>query len=227
MRSRRRLVPLAVAALLALPLAAQEREPGARPQAGRPDGASDPVTVPYRGRSLRSDGSPGGRAFLDTMRRTIDLAETLPPDLARLARLVTDLRFDPGLRVAGTGELTGDLASGTVSIAYPDMFRAMAPAGLALGLVSAGYYVDGMRAVAEADRALAEARWRGDAAAAARAEVLLRERRRLIDPQGDPASLKRSRCDLLDRELRAMTALAMDAAEINRRTRSRSDLGCG
>jgi len=101
--------------------------------------------VAYRGRTIRTLKTEEGRRFLELIKRAIDLAETLPPDLAALARGTTDLRYEPTEdydRRGGaifTGEWRHD-ASGKGYMAYPRGIELRQPRELTLNLVAGGVY---------------------------------------------------------------------------------------
>lgn len=52
------------------------------------------LKVSYRGRSIVAIGYGDAARALDLIRKGIDLAETLPPDLRRLANVVKDLHYE-------------------------------------------------------------------------------------------------------------------------------------
>jgi len=70
--------------------------------------AAQSETLTYKGRTIK--GSPDGRGnamFFETIKRAIDMAETLPPRQRELAAMVTDLRYEPP--TAGARDITDSI----------------------------------------------------------------------------------------------------------------------
>jgi hypothetical protein len=158
-------------------------------------------TVTYKGRTLRAPATEDGKLFFTTMKQAIDMAETLPPDLATLARAQTDLRYEPhepyDKRGSSTnlGSSTQD-PSGKRYESYSDMFKTLGPSRLVINLVDSGVLLR-----------------RSDPAAKGRSKQFN------VHERGD--------CELEDYEIKTMQALKLEDAEINRKVKMRTRRNCG
>src|SRR5581483_9276485 len=60
-----------------------------------PTAAAAALVETYKGYTIRSLSSADGKAFIAFAKQAIDMSEQLPPDLLKLARANTDLRYEP------------------------------------------------------------------------------------------------------------------------------------
>lgn len=191
-----------------------------------------PVTVAaetqsHRGRTIRFPASEEGRKFLAVMKQAIDMAETLPPDLAKQARAVLDIRYEPrepydkrGGAIA-PGDIARDPATKQVYLAYAENFDLRGASRIVINLTSAGIRSRRALEYQEAARQLEEARKRNATAEAAKAEQRMTEIKNM-----ETGADKRGFCELLDVAIKTMEALKLDAAEINREYKVRFSRGC-
>jgi hypothetical protein len=193
-------------------------------------GALVPATVAgasesYKGRTIRYAATDDGRKFLAMIKQAIDMAEQLPPDLARLARVSTDLRYEPRGAydsrggAMSVGETRPDPATGHGYISYSQMFANSSPAGLVINMVGGGVLVRRVNERAEAQHQLDEARKRNTAGDIAKAEQKVAEVQKKHDGlKGD--------CELEDVEIKTMEALKFDQNQITAAYRRRDRRGC-
>jgi hypothetical protein len=189
-----------------------------------------PVTVAsatetYKGRTIRYTPTDQGRKFLATMKQAIDMADQLPPDLAKLAHALTDLRFEPREAydkrggAVSLGSYSHDAATGRGYMSYSEMFETMGPSRLAINLVDSGIYVRRDAERAETQRQLDDAKKRNNAGDVAKAEARVAEVKKKHDGvKGD--------CELEDVEIKTMEALKFDQNTITKAYRQRERRGC-
>lgn len=155
----------------------------------------------YRGRTIRTMKTDEGRRFLTLIRQAIDLAETLPPELAALARGTVELRYEPteDYDKRGGAIFTGEWrhdASGKGYMAYPRGIELRKPREITLNLVAGGVYA------------------RRDAAHAH------------TNIRADPAGYRQDECERVRAIVHAMEALHFPYDEITRGYTGMSRQGC-
>ncbi|MBI3516583.1 MAG: hypothetical protein HY060_21335 [Proteobacteria bacterium] len=183
------------------------------------------ATETYKGRSIRATATDDGKRFLVAIKQAIDMAEQLPPELANLARALTDLRYEPrqaydkrGGAVA-LGSYRNDPATGRGYMSYSEMFETFGALRMVINLVDGGVYLRRDAALGEAKRQLADARKRGAAADIAKSEQQLSELEKSHGGQkGD--------CEIEDHEIKTMEALKLDQRQITAAYRARDRRGC-
>jgi hypothetical protein len=157
--------------------------------------ASDTVT--YKGYTIRTTSDDDGKHFVEFVKFAIDMTEQLPPDLLKLARASTDLRYEPhapfdqrgGAIVLGSWR--HDPKTGKGYMSYAENYAVRGQSRIAMTLVGAGVYL------------------RRDQAG---------NKTGVVDANGD--------CELQDIDIRTMEALKLDAIEINRAYKARTGHGC-
>jgi len=116
------------------------------PQAAAPrTAAADSVT--YKGYTIQTTSDEDGRRFVEFVKFAIDMTEQLPPDLLKLARAATDLRYEP--HVAGdkrggalyVGGWRHDPRTGKGYMSYSENYAGRGQSRIAITLVGAGIYV--------------------------------------------------------------------------------------
>ena len=184
------------------------------------------TTETYKGRTIRITADDEGKRFLAMLKQAIDMADQLPPDLAKLARALTDLRYEPrqafdkrGGAVA-LGIYRHDPATGRGYESYSEMFETAGGATrLVMNLVGTGLYLQRDLQAAEAQRQLADARKRNAAADIAKAEQRVADLEKTHGGQtGD--------CELEDYEIKTMEALKFDQNQIAQAYKRRARRGC-
>jgi hypothetical protein len=183
-------------------------------------------TIAYKGYTLRTTSSEGGKKFVEHMKYAIDMVDQLPPELARLARAATDLRYEPQRmfdRRGGAitiGTWVHDPAGGKGHVSYTESFSMGGPSRLVITLVDGGIFARREVELVEARKQLAAARQRGAAPDIAKAEQQVKTLERTSKPSetGD--------CELEDYEIKTMEALKLDAIEINRAYKMRTQRNC-
>jgi hypothetical protein len=160
------------------------------------------------------------------MKQALDLAEGLPPDLAKQARAVTDIRYEPRepYDKRGGALAPGDLArddKGQRYLAYAEVFEQRGPSRIVMNLTSAAIRSRRADEYQEARRQLDDARGRNATAEVAKAEQRMTEIKNL-----ETGVDKRGFCELIDNSIKTMEALKLDPIEINREYKVRFSRGC-
>ena len=156
-----------------------------------------PNTVTYKGYTIQTTSGPEGERFVAFIKSVIDMSEQLPPDLLKLARGLTDLRYEPrtpndnGAGVILRGPFRRDPKTGKGYIGYAENYATRGQAQIVISLVFGGIYQRRDAAKIHVSR----------------------------DTKGD--------CEIDDYEIKTMEALKLDAAEINRAYKHRTADGCG
>jgi len=167
------------------------------PQAAAPQ-TSGSDTVTYKGYTIRTTSDDDGKRFVEFVKFAIDMTDELPPDLLKLARASTDLRYEPHApfdQRGGAIVLGGwrhDPKTGKGYMSYSENYAVRGQSRIAITLVGAGIYL-------RRDQA-------GHKAGVP------------VDANGD--------CEIQDTEIKTMEALKLDAIEINRAYKVRTAHGC-
>ena len=184
-------------------------------------------TQTYKGRTIRFPATDEGRKFVAVMKQAIDMAEGLPLDLAKEARAVADIRYEPrepydkrGGALA-PGDIARDPATKQRYMAYAEIFELRGPSMIVLNLTSAGIRARRADEYYQAQLQLEEARKRN-----ATADVEKAERRMTEIKNIETGVDKRGFCELLDNGIKTMEALKLDPIDINREYKKRFSRGC-
>jgi len=184
-------------------------------------------TQSYKGRTIRFPATDDGRRFLAVMKQAIDMAENLPPALAKEARAVLDIRYEPrepydkrGGAMA-PGDIFRDPATKEIYLGYAENFDQRGPAHIVLNLTSADIRRRRRIEYEEAEQQLEAARERNATAEAAKAEQRMTEIKNL-----NTGVDKRGFCEFLNNGIQVMEALKFDPIEINAAYKVRFDRGC-
>jgi hypothetical protein len=161
-----------------------------------PTAASDSVT--YKGYTIHTTSGEDGRRFVEFVKAAIDMTEQLPPDLLKLARAVTDLRYEPhpsndkdgGAILLGIYE--HDAKTGKGYMGYAENYATRGQVNFVITMVYAAIYQRRDQAVGKTSVS--------------------------TEDKGD--------CELEDYEIKTMEALKFDAIEINRRYKRRTYHRC-
>jgi hypothetical protein len=151
----------------------------------------------YKGFTIRTTATDGGRRFLEFVKYAIDMTDQLPPELGQLARAMTDLRYEPQTPfdkrsgAISLGVYTHDAKTRQSYMVFTENFAMLGPAHIVISLVDGGIY-------------------------------LRRERTGTV-VKPDPAH---GDCEIEDYEIKTMEALRLDAVEINLQYKARSSRGC-
>ena len=184
-------------------------------------------TQSYKGRTIRFPATDDGRRFAAVMKQAIDMAESLPPALAKEARAVLDIRYEPrepydkrGGALA-PGDIFRDPATKELYLGYAENFDQRGPAHIVLNLTSADIRRRRRIDYEEAEHQLEAARERNATADAAKAEQRMTEIKNL-----NTGVDKRGFCEFLNNGIQVMEALKLDPIEINAAYKTRFDRGC-
>jgi hypothetical protein len=157
------------------------------------------ATETYKGYTIRTTATDGGRRFVEFVKFAIDMTEQLPPDLLKLARAVTDLRYEPQLPfddrngAVSLANYRHDGKTGQGYMSYRENFSMRGPSHIVITLVDAGIHQRRDRA---GGKLVVSSPTHGD-------------------------------CELEDVDIKTMEALKLDSIEINRAYKSRLARGCG
>jgi hypothetical protein len=105
------------------------------------------VTETYKGYTIRTFSDEDGQSFLRFAKLAIDLTDRLPPDLLKLARAMTDIRYEPhvpgdGRAVARTfGTFVRDPKTGQGYVSFGDNQLQRGPAWMVVVLAGGGAYL--------------------------------------------------------------------------------------
>jgi hypothetical protein len=108
------------------------------------------VTETYKGYTIRTINGHNGEAFLHFAKAAIDMSDQLPPDLLKLARAMTDIRYEPPMAGGGSSSGAGALAFGTFKrdaksgqgyMSFVSNTRGRGPAWMVVALVDGGVFL--------------------------------------------------------------------------------------
>lgn len=174
----------------------------------------------YKGRSVTMPDGGRNAVFEETIRKAIDMAETLPPKYKSLAAQVSDLRYEP-LPSDATGTKGYQNVTGTYVIESKDSLKGhisfyrnpafLSPANYVLSLVGNGIY-------RQRHAKFVEAKSKGDKATADYYETIFAKK--------DLKLTLKAECEIMDSELGVMKALALDPKLIDATAKERNNRGC-
>jgi hypothetical protein len=167
------------------------------PQAAAPQTAASD-SVPYKGYTIHTTLGDDGRRFVEFVKSAIDITEQLPPNLLKMARAVTDLRYEPhpandargGAIVLATYE--HDTKTGKAYMGYAENYAVRGQVHMVTTLVYGAIY----------------------------------QRRDQATGKTSVSTETTGDCELEEYEIKTMEALKFDAIEINRRYKRRTAHGC-
>lgn len=156
------------------------------------------ATETYKGYTIRTTATDGGRRFVEFVKFAIDMTEQLPPDLLKLARAVTDLRYEPQLPfddrngAIALGTYRHDGKTGQGYMGYAENFAMRGPSRIVISLVDGGIFQRRDRA---GGKLVVSGPTHGD-------------------------------CEIEDIDIKTLEALKVDSVDINRAYKSRFARGC-